>query len=172
VSPETGVAETVVREDLGDMGSLTRAEAYEKYADDLIRFATGLVGPSDGSDLVSTAMLKVLTMSNWDAVQNPRAYLYTVVLNEARRRHRRSMRRRAGELRAAAELGASGIPEIRPDVLEAVSSLSMRQRAVVFLTYWEDMRPADVARRLGIAESTVHRHLTRSEARLRRLLDA
>jgi DNA-directed RNA polymerase specialized sigma24 family protein len=153
------------------MGSLTREEAYEKYADDLVRFATGLVGPSDGPDLVSAAMVGILSMREWESVRNPRAYLYQAVLNEARRSHRRTMRRRAGEIRAAAGLGAGGLPEIRPDVLEAVGSLSVRQRAVVFLIYWEDMRPADVSRHLGISEGTVHRHLARAETRLRRMLD-
>ena len=31
------------------------AEVYRKRSDDLIRFATGLVGPSDDSDVVSEA---------------------------------------------------------------------------------------------------------------------
>ena len=36
------------------------AEVYRKHADDLIRFATGLVGPSDASDIVSEAFLSCL----------------------------------------------------------------------------------------------------------------
>ena len=43
----------------------TRSEAYEKYSDDLVRFATGLAGPTDGPDVVSTAMVHVLWTSNW-----------------------------------------------------------------------------------------------------------
>ncbi len=153
------------------MTRLTRAEAYEKYSDELVRFATGLVGPSDGPDLVATAMVNVLTMRSWESVENPRAYLYRTVLNEAKRSHRKTMRRRAGEIRAAADLGASDLPEVRPEVLRAVGKLSVRQRAVVYLAYWDDMRPAEIARRLGIGESTVHRHLERGQERLRRLLD-
>ena len=30
---------------------LTDAEIYEKFADELVRFATGLVGPSDAADV-------------------------------------------------------------------------------------------------------------------------
>ena len=60
---------------------------------------------------------------------------------------------------------------MRTEVLAAVAGLSVRQRAVVFLTYWEDLRPAETARRLGLGESTVHRYLARAEAKLRRLLD-
>ena len=155
-----------------DMTALTRAEAYEKYSDELVRFATGLVGPTDGPDLVATAMVNVLAMRSWESVENPRAYLYRTVLNEAKRNHRRTVRRRAGEIRAASNLGVSDLPDIRPEVLEAVAKLSFRQRAVVFLAYWDDLRPAEIARRLEIGESTVHRHLARAEARLRRLLHA
>lgn len=155
-----------------DMTALTRAEAYEKYSDELVRFATGLVGPTDGPDLVATAMVNVLAMKSWESVENPRAYLYRTVLNEAKRNHRKTVRRRAGEIRAASNLGAVELPDIRPEVLEAVAKLSFRQRAVVFLAYWDDLRPAEIARRLGIGESTVHRHLSRAEARLRRLLHA
>ena len=154
------------------MTALTRAEAYEKYSDELVRFATGLVGPTDGPDLVASAMVSVLAMQRWDSVEKPRAYLYRTVLNEAKRSHRKTMRRRAGEIRAASHLGASGLPEVRPEVLDAVAKLSFRQRAVVFLAYWEDLRPAEIARRLEIGESTVHRHLSRAEARLRRMLHA
>ena len=155
-----------------DMTALTRAEAYEKYSDELVRFATGLVGPTDGPDLVATTMVNVLAMKSWDSVENPRAYLYRTVLNEAKRDHRKTMRRRAGEMRAASHLGATNLPDVRPEVLDAVAKLSFRQRAVVFLAYWEDIRPADIARRLQIGESTIHRHLSRAEARLRRMLHA
>ena len=154
------------------MAALTRAEAYEKYSDELVRFATGLVGPTDGPDLVAGAMVNVLALPSWASVENPRAYLYRTVLNEAKRNHRKTMRRRAGEIRAASQLGASSLPDIHPEVLEAVSKLSFRQRAVVFLAYWEDLRPVEIARRLDIGESTVHRHLSRAEARLRRMLHA
>ena len=149
---------------------MTRSEVYEKYADDLVRFATGLVGPADGPDLVSAAMMKVLWSQRWESVESPRAYLYRAVLNEARREHRSALRRRAVEARAAGPGTALAPPEVRPDVLDAVGQLSARQRAIVFLTYWEDLRPAEIARRLGLSEGTVHRHLSRGEARLKRLL--
>ena len=152
------------------VGSLTRAEAYRKWSDDLVRFATGLVGPSDGPDLVSAAMVRVLMAPKWEAVDNQRAYLYAAVANEARRHWRRTMRRRGSEIRAAASSDAGVLPEARPDVLEAVGRLSLRQRAVVFLTYWEDLAPTEAARRLGLSPGTVYRNLSRAEARLRRLL--
>ena len=153
---------------MGDDAS--RAEVYGKYADDLVRFATGLVGPADAPDVVADAMVKVLWSPRWDDVVNPRAYLYRAVLNESHRHHRSTMRRRAVEARASS-VGSNVMVEVRPDVLDAVSRLSLKQRAAVFLVYWEDLTVAQTARRLGLSEGTVHRNLTRAERRLGRLLD-
>jgi predicted DNA-binding protein YlxM (UPF0122 family) len=47
-------------------------------------------------------------------------------------------------------------------------TLSVRERAVLALTYWQDLTPAEVAERLDISESSVRRNLARSRARLQR----
>ena len=72
--------------------TLTKAEVYEKYADQLILFATGLVGPSDGRDVVAAAVVNAMWSASWDSVVHEQAYLYKAVLNEARRHHRSSER--------------------------------------------------------------------------------
>lgn len=146
-------------------------ELYAKHADALVRFATGLVGPADAPDVVSDAVISAMTSRRWPDVENRRAYLYRSVLNQARMHHRSTMRRRARELRAAPS-EAMDMPEIRPDVLDAVGRLSPRQRASVFLTYWEGLTPAEVASRLGVSEGSVRRHLARARSRLRGQLDA
>ena len=145
------------------------AEVYEKYADELIRFATSLVGPSDAPDVLSVAVIQALASSQWPGVSNRRAYLYRSVLNAARSRRRAEQLRRARETR----YGAPSVwepPQVRPEVLDAIGRLSVRQRAVVFLTYWDDLGPADAAERLGISEGSVRRHLARARANLRRTL--
>ena len=58
------------------------------------------------------------------------------------------------------------------DVLEAVAKLSVRQRAAVMLTYWEDLPAGDVAARLGVSVGSVKRHLARARARLKEQLNA
>lgn len=155
---------------LTDRESLTDAEVYEKYADELIRFATGLVGPSDAADVLSTAMLSALTSPAWGEVRNPRAYLYRSVANAARATHRSDMRRQARESRHTGP-DAYQHGNIRPDVLDAVGRLSIRQRAVVFLTYWGDLDPVSIAELLDVSEGSVRRHLARARANLRKVLD-
>jgi len=153
-----------------DVHNAPDEEIYAKHADALVRFATGLVGPFDAPDVVSDAVIRAMTSRRWRDVENHRAYLYRSVLNEARMHHRSTMRRRARELRSYRD-EPSYLPDVRPEVLEAVGSLSPRQRATVFLTYWEGLTPQEVGHRLGVSEGTVKRHLARARHTLRGLLD-
>jgi RNA polymerase sigma-70 factor (ECF subfamily) len=148
----------------------TDAEVYEKHAEELTRFATALVGPTDAPDIVSTAMVNALSSRSWPTVENRRAYLYRCVLNAVRSGHRSTVRRERREVRVV-ERGVLEPPDLRPEVLEAVRSLSERQRAVVYLTYWDDLDPAAIASLLDISEGSVKRHLARARDHLRRKLD-
>jgi RNA polymerase sigma-70 factor (ECF subfamily) len=144
-------------------------EVYRKHADELVRFATGLVGPFDAQDVVSESCLRAFRSREWPNVTNHRAYLYRTVLNEARTHHRGTLRRRLREAKSATSQVVS-LEEADLDVLAAVDRLSVRQRAAVVLTYWEDLRASDVAARLGVSEGSVKRHLARARARLKELL--
>ena len=146
-------------------------ELYRKHADELIRFATGLVGPTNAPDVVSEVVLRCMGSKRWAQVTEKRAYLFRCTYNEAARFHRSTNRRRSREARAAPSEPLDP-QEVRPEVLSAVSRLSIRQRAVVVLTYWEDLDPAAVARLLRISEGSVRRHLNRARSRLREVLDA
>jgi RNA polymerase sigma factor (sigma-70 family) len=150
--------------------ALSSVEAYEKHAAELVRFATGLVGPDDAPDVVSEAFVKAIRSNTWNGIEHPRAYLYQVVTNEVRMRHRATMRRRARERKAAVD-PVTYETDVRPEVLEAVGRLSPRQRAVIVLTYWEDLTPSAVAERLAISDGAVRRHLARARARLQEVLD-
>ena len=145
-------------------------QIYRAHATELVRYANSLVGPSDAADVVSAAVLKSFTSRGWPNVENPRAYLYKAVLNEVRSQHRSTMRRRARELRAAPAETAE-MPTVRPDVLEALSKLSPRQRAVAYLTYIEDLDETTVAETLDISTGSVRKHLGRARAKLRVMLD-
>lgn len=147
-------------------GALSDAELYEKHADALVRFATVLVGPADAADVVSATLVRLLGNARWAAARDRRAYLFRAVLNEARMHHRSTMRRRVREVRSALP-GAHHDAEPLVDVLAQVARLSMRQRAVVMLTYWDDLAPPAIATLLGIGEGSVRRHLARAHARLR-----
>lgn len=154
-------------------------ELYREVAPELIRFATALVGRSDGPDVLSGAVVKALATPGWSRVRDRKAYLYRSVFNEAQTWLRRAGRRPLLEARAHARSHGSGreadrfdLPELRPEVRDAVVALSVRQRAVIVLTYWADLDPRTIADRLGISEGSVRRHLARARAHLRKALDA
>jgi RNA polymerase sigma factor (sigma-70 family) len=148
----------------------TDGELYRKHAEELTRFATGLVGPSHAADVVSEAVLRCMDSARWAQAVEKRAYLYRCVYNEAARFHRSSNRRRLREERSA-ERESVEPPEVRPEVLSAVARLSTRQRAVICLTYWDDLAPAAIATLLGISDGSVRRHLARGRSRLKEILN-
>ena len=149
---------------------LSDEELYRKHSDELTRFATGLVGPSDAADVVSAAVLRAIQSKEWAGVENRRAYLYRSVMNEARATQRSTARRRRREERSAPSEASSG-ENLHPEIRALVDCLSLRQRAVILLTYWSDLDPAGIASLLQISEGSVRRHLARARHHLRERLN-
>jgi RNA polymerase sigma factor (sigma-70 family) len=139
------------------------AECYEAHADELVRFAAALVGSSDADDVVSAAVLGVLR-ARTDRVDDLRAYLYRSVVNAARKHWRTLDRRARREAIRFDEAVETADP--RPEIAAALARLSPQQRAVIHLTYWEDLTPSTVAERLAVGEGTVRRQLARARSKL------
>lgn len=153
------------------MGKARLEKVYEAERQALVRFAASQVGPADVDDVVSEAVLALATR-DLSSVDNLRAYLYQAVASAAKR-HWRSLDRRTRRERLAAPGPESvGVPDPQPEVLTAISRLSPQQRAVIHLTYWEDLTPVAVARLLDVSEGTVRRQLNRARRRLRSALAA
>lgn len=135
-----------------------------------MRFAASLVGPSNADDLVSEAVVATLHRRTLSSLDNPRAYLMQAVLNRARSRGRQLERER----RALALHRTPSVPdhaELISDVTQLVAGLPPQQRAAIFLVYWEDMEPSEVARLLGLRPGTIRRYLHLARKRLGKLLD-
>jgi RNA polymerase sigma factor (sigma-70 family) len=156
---------TEVRDERSD------ASVYAALAPELIRFASSLVGPHDAADVLSAAVVRSLSSPRWPDVVNRRAYLYQAVFSEACTWRRRGAQRPGREASLVLP-DRWELPGFRPDVAEAVARLSVRQRAVVVLTYWADLDPAAIAVMLDVSEGSVRRHLARARAHLRKVLDA
>ncbi len=151
------------------MQPLAKAEVFESYGIELTRFATSMVGRADAQDVVSEALLRSMWSDNWDTVRNQRAYLYRAVVSQARMNHRAASRRRERERRALPVL-VTGTFEPGVDVWEALGHLTVDERAVIFLIYWEDLTELETAQRIGSSERTVRRRLGRARHKLGRLL--
>lgn len=145
------------------------ADTYQRYKTDLIRFAAVLVGPDDAGDVVSSAVVRVL-IKDLDSIRNPKAYLFRAVANEARNLKRGEARRREREASASSRLDEVQMSDPYPEVRAAVERLSVRQRAVVYLAYWEDLTIQSIAEHLGISGGSVRRHLARARRNLKGVL--
>jgi RNA polymerase sigma factor (sigma-70 family) len=139
-------------------------EAYEKHASDLVTYATALVGPSEAEDVVAEAMLAVFTRARWSDVREPRGYLFRCVLNQARSTERR---RAVGRRKESTIPVRAAVDGEEPADLGLLSMLSIRERSVIYLTYWVDLTPAAAADLLGLSEGAVKRYLARARAKLR-----
>jgi RNA polymerase sigma factor (sigma-70 family) len=146
-------------------GVMDNEQVYRLHARELTEYATTLVGPFDASDVVTDACLRAFASKSWPEVVNRRAYLYRTVLSVANDHHRSSLSRRLREMRTAGRDVMLPV-EVDLDVLRAVERLSIQQRSAVYLTYWADLAPDDVAAHMGVTTGTVKRHLARARRRL------
>lgn len=113
-------------------------------------------------------------LSNVSAeVQSPRAWLATVARRFAWRARRSLRRRRDREARAAREEAVPSSEvvlereELRAEIVRAVLALDEPYRAAIVLRYFEELSPAEAARRLGVPEETLRTRLRRGLAELR-----
>lgn len=127
---------------------------YTKEKDDLIRYAAVMVGASKAEDVVSSVMVRLLSKRSLASLTEPRAYLFRAVLNESR-----GVLRKDRGLPLPVQSPETVIPEPDWTVIEAVAGLPARQRAAVFLHYWEGLPVADVADLMGARVGTVKRYL-------------
>lgn len=142
------------------------AGVWLKTKDDLTRYAAVLVGPTEADDVVSTVFLRVLDRRRLKDLEDARRYLFRAVLNECRTRGARRP-----STSGFIDLPVPPPADPQPEVLEAVLSLPMRQRAATFLTYWADLSVAETAEMMGARPGTVKRYLHLARRKLKGVLD-
>ena len=140
-------------------------ELYAKHSDELIRFATTLVGPSHAEDVVANAVIRAMHATLWPTVIEPRAYLFRSVLNEARSVGR-SDRRRTRREQSVAPHEATEEATISIEVRDAMGRLSLRERSVLYLAYWHDLSVVEIAGTLGLSHRSTERALTHARRTL------
>ena len=145
--------------------AVSDADIWSRHSDELIRYATVLVGPASAEDLVSTVVLRVLQRRALSDLENPRPYLFKGVLNEARTLARRNSHH------VSSTEDSVPPPEVNPELLAAIRRLPHRQRAAVYLTYWRDLPTAETAQLMGCGVGTVKRYLHLARSHLREVLD-
>ncbi len=137
---------------------------------ELLRRAYVLAGGDHdlAKDLLQAALVKLA--ARWDAVDDPGAYVRVIMYRQQISWWRRGWHRYEVSSPAVRDK-RDGDPAHRTDlrltVRTAMRRLTAKQRAVLFLRYFEDLAEADVARVLGCSVGTVRSTNHRALARLR-----
>ncbi|MFT3871992.1 MAG: SigE family RNA polymerase sigma factor [Nocardioides sp.] len=156
---------------------MAEREDFEEYVaaryGALVRSAYLLVGNrADAEDLVQTALSRLV--SAWPRISgDPERYVRTVLVRESvtrwrRRRWREVSTERLPEAAAPGQLDQAAADRVA--LHSALGQLSPRQRAVVFLRFYEDLTVAETAEVLRCSEGTVKSQTHDALARLRGLL--
>jgi RNA polymerase sigma factor (sigma-70 family) len=144
-------------------------EAFREMHPELLRFATVLAGPSAADDVVSLVFVSALG-SQHAMVDDFRPYLFRAVLNRVRTEHRGLMRRQRREFEVFRDSATDDQTIIRFEIVEAMKGLTVRQRAVIFSTYWLDLDASTAAALLGVSTRTLERELFKAKSKLEVLL--
>ncbi|MFC7548675.1 RNA polymerase sigma factor [Plantactinospora sp. GCM10030261] len=137
---------------------------YQDHRVALLRLAFLLTGSREhGEDLVQAVF--VTALPRWDRIEQPLPYLKRAIVNRAADHHRRAARERM-----------LGVPEsvtFPPEVdetWEQVQRLSLVQRTVVILRFYEDLSLAEIAAVMDRPPATVRSDLKRALQHLRKAL--
>jgi RNA polymerase sigma factor (sigma-70 family) len=116
-------------------------------------------------DVVQDAFLRV--RPRLSTVDHRGAYLRTAIVNGCRDRARSAGRADAGwrRLRVVTDVSSTDKPS---ELLDAVALLPYKQRAVLVLRYWADLREEEIAEIVGVRPATVRSITARALAQLRK----
>lgn len=139
----------------------------------LVRTAWMLTGNrEDAEDLVQTALVKCY--GRYDTIQAEsgkfEAYVKRAMFNANASRWRRHVPTVSSDESSLPEAVSDRTGELttRVALLEALADLSVRQRQVVVLRFYEDLSVEESAKLMGCSVGSVKAHLHRAVATLRR----
>lgn len=147
---------------------------YREHWRDLIRYigARFGAGPPEPEEVAQAAFAR-LASSDVADLGNPRGYLYTIACNIVIDHQRRAGHRGAVHRDIFAQATTDQLSESSPErvllakeqlalfekVLEAMPKL---RRRIFLMVRAEDLSPREVARRFGMKEAAVHKHVSRA----------
>ena len=144
------------------------AELFRRYGNRVYRLAWSYTGcRQDAEDVTQTVFLKLLEGRARLEEGKERAWLLQVTVNECRSLWRTLSRHRCEPLEEAAELAA---PE-EQSMLSAVMDMPARDRAVLYLFYYEGYSTREVGELLGIRQTAVTTRLQRAREKLKKQLE-
>jgi RNA polymerase sigma-70 factor, ECF subfamily len=162
----------------GSRGLLDRLVA--EHLPEALRFALRLTGCQEtAEEVVQEALYRAARgIGSFRGQSQFRTWFFRIVISAFHDQLAATARQRcAGELtndladprcEDPAEMAMAS--ELRDRIAQRIAALPLRQREVLVLITYEQLRPSEVAEALGISESNVHANLHYARARLRKEL--
>jgi RNA polymerase sigma-70 factor (ECF subfamily) len=138
----------------------------------------GRGAPEEVDDLVQEVFVRLTQVSDLESVNGIEAYLFRTATNLLHDRKRRLAARESSAHEPYDESIHGGArnsmgperqllgKEALEKLIDTLYGLPERTRSVWVLYHFEDLPHAEIARRLGMAQSTVEKHMSRANARL------
>lgn len=141
---------------------------FQRYKDPVYRLALSMTGsPADAEDVCQTVFLKLLEKRPRLELGQERAWLLQVTANECRSLWRRLRRRPTVPLEETLELAAPQSPLLLRQIME----LPAKDRAVLYLHYYEGFSTREVGEMLHLSQSAVTTRLLRARKKLKEELE-
>ena len=146
-------------------------------------FYRRIKGKAQAPDLVQEVYLRMLRVSDVDAIRNPEVYLYTVASNLAKE-HAVLERRQAAGVDADEESIQDLLAELPTAdrdfdadrriarLRDVLTQLSPKCRAAVALRYRQELSYEEIGERLGVSSNMVKKYLVQALAHCRRRMAA
>lgn len=156
---------------------LTFEQFYERHQREIYRYVLQDVGNrADAEEVTQTAFLDAFrALRRGHEPEQPRAWMYGIARNAARRRYR-TQSRRPREVELGPSVVESAASEDESPFMGAVraafASLRPNHRDVVFLREVEGLSYAEIGTRLGLSQPAVETLLFRARRALREALEA
>ena len=159
------------------------ADRYERFRPLLLRFFQRRVSvATEAEDLAQEVMIRLLRQPPETQVRHPEAYLFQIAANVLRDQYRRDaarMRDRHEVLvddpslmgLAPSEEQLYCDREMLVRLLSALEELTPKCRTVFLLQRYEGLSYSEIARRLGVSQSAIEKHMMSAIRHLHRRLD-
>jgi RNA polymerase sigma-70 factor, ECF subfamily len=158
------------------------AVLYDRYADQLYRYAGRRLGAADAEDMIAATFLAAFrARGRFDTSRaDARPWLFGILTKELAKQHRRESARLRAIARACPDVAEAGHADkvaddvtargARKALAQALSVLAPADRSVLLLIAWGDLTYDEVAHALAIPVGTVRSRLNRARRKVREAL--
>lgn len=149
-------------------------ELYDLYRLDLSRYIASTCGcsPMEVEDIIQNTFARFQAKINLSEIKNPKAFLYKTAYNMAidAIRHKKvqddyAAKERDLELNQSNEISPEKIVESRQQlgvIAKALWCMPKKRRQLLLMNRCEQLSYAEIARRIGISETAVRKHVSKA----------